>query len=623
MSAYGVRLTRHPPLRLAPHPDVVQEQEWVAWAQAQTEPLAVDLFAGGGGLSLGLEQAGFRVAMGVDNDPRSAETHQHNFGGATLTLDLSRQSEVDRLVDLLSRVQISVVAGGPPCQPFSLAGQSKIRNLVRRRVRSPDDPRRELWESFVEVVTRTQPKAALMENVPDMALGDDLAVVRCIIDRLEKAGYEVAIKLVKAWRHEVPQHRLRFMLVAVRGGQFTWPTERSDEDIVSLWDAIGDLPRLGDGTGGSELPYDGEPETEYQRRARKGMLTPVVWDHVTRPVRDDDRRAFELMASGVRYGELPPDLRRYRDDIFDDKYKQLDAAQLSRSITAHIARDGYWYIHPREYRTLTVREAARIQTFPDWYRFAGTRSDQFRQIGNAVPPALAEAVGRAILAAISGTLQRDRSGEGCRWTRVRSALVAWVERDETRQVLRYHGDPWAILVWSLLGGDRPNARPSTSQFLSWFPGPESLGADGVRLAMLVARGMRARRAVERLGQAASVLGRRRDTWMGRAWVKAASLSEVDEARVRAFGLKEDRLVASTPALRVVARLTATNVHGQRRFSDGRLVLGRVIGSGTSTGVINAAIETLGASVCTARMPACNQCPLRQECSSASLRGDAV
>ena len=117
-----------------------------------------------------------------------------------------------------------------------------------------------------------------------------------------------------------------------------------------------------------------------------------MFDHITRPVREDDERAFQL--DGRRRPgtpTCPTEMKRYRDDIFDDKYKRLDENGLSRTITAHIAKDGYWYIHPRQNRTLTVREAARLQTFPDWFRFAGPPSAAFRQIGNAVPPALARA----------------------------------------------------------------------------------------------------------------------------------------------------------------------------------------------------------------------------------------
>ncbi len=122
---------------------------------------------------------------------------------------------------------------------------------------------------------------------------------------------------------------------------------------------------------------------------------------MTRPVREDDRAAFQLMTPTTLYADLPDHLKRYRSDTFDDKYKRLDWDDISRTITAHIAKDGYWYIHPEEDRTLTVREAARIQTFPDSFRFSGTRSDAFRQIGNAVPPLLGRAVAESIVAPVS------------------------------------------------------------------------------------------------------------------------------------------------------------------------------------------------------------------------------
>ena len=118
----------------------------------------------------------------------------------------------------------------------------------------------------------------------------------------------------------------------------------------------------------------------------------MIRDHITRPVRPDDAEIYELMHPGDTYLDVPKHLRRYRSDIFDDKYLRMSFDGLSRTITAHIAKDGYWYIHPREDRTLSIREAARIQTFPDDFRFAGFQSSRYQQIGNAVPPLLASAI---------------------------------------------------------------------------------------------------------------------------------------------------------------------------------------------------------------------------------------
>jgi DNA (cytosine-5)-methyltransferase 1 len=148
---------------------------------------------------------------------------------------------------------------------------------------------------------------------------------------------------------------------------------------------------------------------------------------MTRPVREDDRQAFELMTPTTLYSDLPEHLKRYRSDTFNDKYKRLAWDDLSRTITAHIAKDGYWYIHPAEHRTLTVREAARIQTFPDSFRFAGTRSDAFRQIGNAVPPLL----GRVVAESIRPDATRRSAVSDL--TVMRARLAAWAieQRDTT------------------------------------------------------------------------------------------------------------------------------------------------------------------------------------------------
>ena len=140
---------------------------------------------------------------------------------------------------------------------------------------------------------------------------------------------------------------------------------------------------------------------EVAQEGLRGSEALLIRDHVTRSVRPDDAEIYKLMEPGDTYLDVPEHLRRYRSDIFSDKYLRLSFDDLSRTITAHIAKDGYWYIHPREDRTLSIREAARIQTFPDRFRFAGHPSSRYQQIGNAVPPLLASVIASSVRNAIA------------------------------------------------------------------------------------------------------------------------------------------------------------------------------------------------------------------------------
>ena len=599
--SYGVAVRRSTPLRLDRHTDA-PATAWRTWALEQERPLAVDLFCGAGGLSHGLEAEGFAVVLSVDSDPWALETHRHNFPGAALQLDLSEPTRVDDLLALLDGLPIDLVAGGPPCQPFSRAARSKIRSLVEEGSRSAVDGRRDLWQVFVQVVEALRPRAVLMENVPDMALGDDSVTIRHIVDRLERAGYDTDLALLEARLLGVPQHRERMILVGVRdGGSFEWPAE---QPRVTVRDAIGDLPALGGTSGATELPY-GSPETAFQRQAREGA-TPadVVFDHVTRQVRDDDREAFELMATGVRYPELPKRLRRYRSDIFDDKYNRLEWGELSRSITAHIAKDGYWYIHPGEHRTLTVREAARLQTFPDRFRFAGTRSHAFHQIGNAVPPQLA----RTIAAQLRKALDRPEAAGVTRSSRrceLRRQLVTWAR--STLPPRGQPGDPWAALVLTTMG----RSRLTPEKVLLSLPTPASATAARTqRLLRQVPFGDGAETALLRLAAAAPAA--RAGDWTKAA--TAAGLGPAGRRWLEHVGLRVDGVIASSATLRVAARLDGTTIDQQRSLSDGKVALALLVGTGPDVPLINAALAHLGSTVCTPR-PDCAYCPLAAECSS--------
>ncbi|MGH1978531.1 DNA cytosine methyltransferase [Rothia sp. L_38] len=390
MGGYRVKTERSTPLKLPRHPEAPKEEHFNEWCKSEKKlgrPLAVDLFSGAGGLGSGIEKAGWTVAVAVDNNKESVKTHLANFRGQAFSLDMSDPEQLSQLINFIKPLGIDLVAGGPPCQPFSRAGRAKIRSLVEQGIWGEHDSRKDLWQSFIDVVLAIKPRAVIMENVPDMALGDDLKVVRKIASLLEENEYCVDYRLIDAWKYGVPQHRRRFILQARNDGiSPTWPKERHSK--VTVRDAISDLPLLHDTTGARELPHANEPISDLARLLSSNGASDTIYDHMTRPVREDDREAFKLMTSKTLYSDLPERLRRYRSDTFNDKYKRLPWDDVSRTITAHIAKDGYWYIHPSEHRTLTVREAARIQTFPDSFRFSGTRSDAFRQIGNAVPPIL-------------------------------------------------------------------------------------------------------------------------------------------------------------------------------------------------------------------------------------------
>lgn len=628
MGAYGVKLTRRPALTLHPDPRAPAWEDWTAWASAQTRPIAVDLFAGGGGLSLGLENAGFLVGLAVDHDTWSVRTHAANFRGMSVQMDLSDPEQEKRLTELLGRSEIALIAGGPPCQPFSRAGRSGIRHLVEQGRRAAYDDRRDLWRVWLRVVLAARPRAVLLENVPDMALGDDMTVIRMIVEELQDAGYETHMDIVEAPEHGVPQHRQRLILVAMREAPrpFQWP---EPTDRVSIWDAIGDLPLLGDGFGAEVMPYRKRRRTPFQERARAGVRVQdggVVHDHVTRPVRDDDRQAFRLMGPSTRYSDLPAELRRYRADTFDDKYKRHGKDELSRSITAHIAKDGYWYIHPVEERTLTVREAARLQTFPDWYRFAGHRSDAYRQIGNAVPPLLAERIGRAILTAFEparspATVARRAGLVGSvprhfptvLLRQARDRLDAWAARDAQGAPWRHHTEPWPALVSSVLMNARADDG-TVGMLLLRMPDPDGLAAVLADPNL----GLSVRRALTRLvpGAEAWSAGQGSDGGQN-GWWDAVRLLPAEAERFACLAFGAQVLMTTQAPMRVAARVTGRAVDKVDRLTDGRFALAEIIGGGPRAAGRMAAVAALGRDVCTLDEPECSTCPLSVLCRSAA------
>jgi DNA (cytosine-5)-methyltransferase 1 len=615
----GVAPHRGPALRLPPHPASPDPADLAAvrrWVRSAPRPTAIDLFSGAGGLSLGLQQAGFTVLVGADVDTTAVETHRANIPGIAYEGDLSDPSDLlDHLV-AWGITKVDVIAGGVPCQPFSRAGRSKIRSLVEAGHRGADDPRAQMWQSFIAVVERLRPRAVMLENVPDLAAWDEGAVLIGFCESLRELGYRTDAAILKAHDYGVPQHRSRLFIIGMAaGGVFAWPKQRWVRPSVRS--AIGDLPAAPPAQRDDRVPYSGKPLTPFQRRMRTGLAPSdrnFLFDHITRDVRADDAEAFALLKEGDTYESLPPRLQRYRADIFSDKYKRLEWDGLSRSITAHIAKDGYWYIHPSQDRTLSVREAARIQTFPDWFRFAGTPTLRFRQIGNAVPPVLAEAIGRELIGALeSSTKRRVALRER---THFREDLLDWHRGNARRFPWRRAGTaPWLVLMAEMcLHRTRAEQAARVYERLCELaPSPAAMVAHREQaLAVMYSLGLRWR--AENVIAVAETLCTHFDGRVPDHEVELRRLPGVGDyvaQSLLSFAFGRRAVILDTNTERIVGR-----VHGHSRRAGGwqmRLDLHQLAGREGPDAAFNYALLDLGALVCKAGKPHCDGCPVAGHC----------
>jgi DNA (cytosine-5)-methyltransferase 1 len=632
-SFYGVRLVRGPFLSLPPHKAHCEsEDDFLEFMQElrrrdPTARLAADLFSGGGGLSLGLQQAGFHVILAADHYPEAVETHSHHFPGLSVNRDLADVAEIERIASLITRAGIDLVAGAPPCQPFSKAGRSMIRYRVRHGLRDPHDERRDLWRSFLEVVRLSLPAAVLMENVPDMALDEEMFILRDMVEELEQLGYSVEEKVLDTWRYGVPQFRQRLILVALRDRvQFRWPDESSER--VSVWNAIGDMPEVEGGwrpEGGAHgwIPYKG-PQTRFQRSTREGVAEAdreKLFDHITRPVREDDAEAFAVMDATTKYSDLPAAVKRYRDDIFDDKYKRLNEDDLSRTITAHIGKDGYWYIHPRQNRTLTVREAARLQTFPDWYRFAGPPSIAFRQIGNAVPPLVARRLGEAVEASLA------QGGKAVLTTQLVAARLAdWFDHRDVLSIPWLRAETrWQVIAAELLleRAEAGHVRFLWPTLRMWKTPQELSGVENElrTIGRLMGREQRVAKLLELAGWRAEGLFELQETELDYSKLPGLPTSIADLAALVVPLSGEDDsdepVLATKGVLRVASRFGGEPVDRKNRLTDGRLSVARMVGGATNFRRAHLGLIELANSLCRPVDPLCYLCPISDWCVSSA------
>jgi|SRR5579859_5055849 len=405
-------------------------------SNAENRPAVLDLFCGVGGLSLGLLMGGFRVDLAVDNDPDAVECYNKNLKGqcdaGAVLFDLSKIKSHEQVRQFLksngkSPTEFTAVVGGPPCQGFTTIGRTKLNALLksagskakRQKLEKRDKQRCALFETFALFVEVIKPKWFFFENVPMIR---NHKTYRRLISRFEslesadgtRLDYALTPDLYTASYYGVPQIRQRFILVGrLRSATHAFIPPRKQYVAKTVSDAISDLPRIGAGACKKQLRRSASAKGAYQKLMRSGYLPGekrAVHDHICRSHVDDDIELFRKMRQGERFAD--PRVRQlvrainpkhhlgsYSVENFTDKLHRLQGVRPAWTVTAHLQKDGYKFIHHKQGRTISVREAARLQSFPDWFHFGELgMGSAFRLIGNAVPPLMAKAFARQMLA---------------------------------------------------------------------------------------------------------------------------------------------------------------------------------------------------------------------------------
>ncbi|KOY81810.1 DNA cytosine methyltransferase [Lysinibacillus macroides] len=343
----------------------------------------IDLFSGAGGLSQGFVQAGYEILAGIDFDEAALRTYAHNIKGAkALKEDLYKEEEsIKSIENAIGNRDIDVIIAGPPCQGFSLTGSRDI-----------NDSRNKLYVAVVHAVKYFRPKAFLIENVPGMATLYKGTVKQQIINTFEDMGYAVSVTdpPLLASDYGVPQNRKRMFFVGYQKelgyDYFAFPKPILDsKHHVTTSDAISDLPSLVDTLGESIMEYTCEPQSSYQKMMRKN--SDVIYNHIGTNHTEEVKWVISQVPEGGNYKNLPPGVGESRK--FNEAWTRYHSQKPSKTIdTGH--RN---HFHYKWNRVPTVRENARLQSFPDTFEFLGTKTQQYKQVGNAVPPLLAQVIG--------------------------------------------------------------------------------------------------------------------------------------------------------------------------------------------------------------------------------------
>ncbi|WP_342086182.1 DNA cytosine methyltransferase [Dyadobacter sp. OTU695] len=343
----------------------------------------IDLFAGAGGMSLGAMQSGIDVKFAVENDPHAASTYKHNFRNAVVFDDDIRSLQEIRL-NLGNNV---ILFGGPPCQGFSTSNQ---------KTRSSSNEKNWLFQEFVRVITLVTPlpKWVIFENVKGFSDTESGTFLRRVVNEISSLGYNVSYEKLNAVDFGIPQKRTRFFIVGnLHGIDFEFPAKR--DTVVTVKDALQDLPVLDVGAKDVWKSYRSEAYSAYAKHLRGDLESSPNHEVTYNSGLVVDR--YKHIPQGGNWQNIPKHLMANYKDVsrcHTGIYHRL-VENLPSIVIGNYRKN--MLIHPSQDRGLSVREAARLQSFPDWFEFKGTIGFQQQQVGNAVPPLLAKAVFKKIL----------------------------------------------------------------------------------------------------------------------------------------------------------------------------------------------------------------------------------
>lgn len=342
----------------------------------------IDLFAGVGGLSYGFQQTGCNIILANEIDPDIAYSYTKNhINTKMINSDISRMDIESIFTEY--KDEVDIVIGGPPCQGFSQKGSRK----------SIDDKRNFLFKYFYNVVEFLKPKYFLMENVPNILTTENGLFINEIENLFKGTGYEINYKILNAANFGVPQHRRRaFILGKYKSSPPKLP--EGNNNFVTAEEAIGDLEYLSSGEGKDKMDYLHEPKSDYQRLMRTGSME--LFNHKATNHSKEVIGKLKIIPEGMGKEVLPQEL--LTKSIYSGTWSRIIRDEPTVTITTRFDTPSSGrFTHYRLNRCITVREAARLQSFPDTFIFYGTKTSQMKQVGNAVPPLLGKVIAETII----------------------------------------------------------------------------------------------------------------------------------------------------------------------------------------------------------------------------------